>query len=93
MDKRQLQDAVARVQQMERYLDEVADAVSAGPNAVRVDAAVREKLRALADYYQNGQWLADYDRDARGELPAELKRGVLSQDALYDLLCAADNLE
>ena len=28
----------------------------------------------------------DYEADERGELPPDLKRGVLSQDALYDLL-------
>jgi hypothetical protein len=27
-----------------------------------------------------------YEADERGELPPDLKRGVLSQDALYDLL-------
>ena len=40
----------------------------------------------LRDYYENGQWLRDYEADERGELPRELKRGVLSQDGLWDLL-------
>ena len=34
----------------------------------------------------SGLWLEDYAADERGELPAELKRGVLSQDGLYELL-------
>ena len=46
----------------------------------------KEKLAALESYYTSGQWLADYEADERGELPPDLKRGVLAQDALYDLL-------
>ena len=42
--------------------------------------------RELREYYENGQWLGDYEADERGELPRELKRGVLSQDGLWDLL-------
>ena len=45
-----------------------------------------EKLRLLDDYYSSGEWREDYEADERGELPPDLKRGVLSQDALYDLL-------
>ena len=42
--------------------------------------------RELREYYENGQGLLDYEADERGELPATLKRGVLSQDGLWDLL-------
>ena len=45
-----------------------------------------EALRALNEYLSSGLWLEDYEADERGELPPDLKRGVLSQDALYDLL-------
>ena len=47
---------------------------------------IRKKLRLLDAYYTSGDWREDYEADERGELPPELKRGVLSQDALYDLL-------
>ena len=42
--------------------------------------------RELREYYENGQWLRDYEADERGELPVTLERGVLSQDGLWDLL-------
>ena len=42
--------------------------------------------RELREYYENGQWLRDYEADERGELPVTLKRGVLGQDGLWDLL-------
>ena len=42
--------------------------------------------RALIDYYESGQWLKDYEADECGQLPPTLKRGVLSQDGLWELL-------
>ena len=42
--------------------------------------------QVLLDYYESGQWLKDYEADERGELPPTLKRGVLSQDGLWELL-------
>ncbi len=49
-----------------------------------------EKLRLLEAYYTSGEWLEDYEADERGEFPSDLKRGVLSQDALYNLLTGQD---
>jgi len=42
---------------------------------------------ALREYMDSGLWLSDFQADERGELPRELKRGVLSEDGLYNLLC------
>ena len=67
-------DRIERVEKYERLFDEV----SAQPD--------QEKLAALDTYYTSGEWRDDYEADERGELPPDLKRGVLSQDALYDLL-------
>ena len=67
-------DRIERVEKYERLFDEVAVA----PDA--------EKLHLLDAYYTSGKWREDYEADERGELPPDLKRGVLSQDALYDSL-------
>ena len=44
------------------------------------------KVRLLDEYYTSGEWREDYEADEAGLLPADLKRGVLSQDGVYDLL-------
>ncbi len=67
-------ERIERVEKYERLFDEAA---------VCPDG---EKRRLLEAYYTSGQWLEDYEADERGELPPGLKRGVLSQDALYDWL-------
>lgn len=82
----ELQDTIVRIQRMEQYLDKIIDVMNTCPSFIKEDIYVREMLQELADYYETGQWLQDYDCDARGELPTDLKRGVLAQDTLYDLL-------
>lgn len=63
-----------RVAHMEAVFDRLREAP---------DPALLEELRR---YYEGGQWLLDYQADERGELPRDLKRGVLSQDGVWDLL-------
>lgn len=67
-------DRIERVEKYEKLFDEAS--ATHDP----------EKLALLNAYYTSGEWREDYETDERGELPPDLKRGVLSQDALYDLL-------
>ena len=43
-------------------------------------------LRELEAYYTSPEWQEDYAADEAGLLPEGLKRGVLSQDGISDLL-------
>ena len=72
---------------MEGYFDALTQ-----PNSreVLTDPALLEMLAALTDYYEKGQWLEDYQADEQGLLPEGLKRGVLSEDGLWNLLCDID---
>lgn len=74
---------LSRVERIEFY-EALFGEVSAAGDCLTDD--LEEKLDMLEDYYTSGQWLDDYEADEQGLLPADLKRGVLSQDALYDLL-------
>ena len=82
-----LQNIIQRVRQMEQYMDEVAEALKNASDELKNNGELRKKVAVLTDYMDSGQWLADYEADERGELPADLKRGVLSQDGLYNLIC------
>ena len=53
---------------------------------------VRTDIATLREYEESGQWLQDYEADERGELPRDLKRGVLSQDGLDDVFEDAKSL-
>ncbi len=72
-----------RVSFYEKIYDEVR---SASPEKASSGEETRMKVRLLDAYYTSGEWQEDYEADEAGLLPAELKRGVLSQDGLYDLL-------
>ena len=77
-----IMQAVERIQRMEFCFDGLSYAVKF---ELWNDFAKEKHLR-LKQYYESGEWLKDYELDEKGLLPANLKRGVLSQDALYDLL-------
>jgi len=87
-----LQNIVERVRQMEQYMDEVAEVLQSAPDNLCTEKELFEKVKALTNYMDSGQWLADYEADERGELPADLKRGVLSQDGLYNLICGFEEI-
>ena len=84
--KQNLQATITRIIKMEQYFDEVLKLVNSHHNLLYEDANIKEKLQVLLNYYESGLWLQDYECDERGELPENLKRGVLSQDALYNLV-------
>ena len=50
------------------------------------DDKIKEKISRLTEYMTSGKFLEDYERYENGKVPKRLKCGVLSQDALYDLL-------
>lgn len=47
--------------------------------------ALLPEIEKLSDYYYNGEWMADYEAANRGEIPAEMPHGVLSEDAVYNV--------
>ncbi len=71
---------------MEALLDQAAAAVAGLETALDVYEAAQVALRSLGEYLASEEWIADYEADEAGQLPADLKRGVLSQDTVYDLL-------
>lgn len=76
---------IKRIKRMEKYFDAVTSLLN---NAVDIKKSKRaqKKIAVLVEYMDSGLWLEDYKCDERSELPRELKRGVLSEDGLYNLL-------
>ncbi len=76
-------EQIERITYMEQILDEGIAAVSA--EDPQVLCAIKNRLQELFDYYHSPLWLQDLDDDRAGLLPADLKRGVLSEDAVWEL--------
>ena len=45
-----------------------------------------EDVAELSKYYGSELWKQDYAADEAGNLPPDLKRGVLSEDGIWNLL-------
>lgn len=76
---------IERIKHFEKIFDETSAAIDNLSAALESYAAVQEKYFELMNYYGD-DWLKDYEDDEAGKIPKDLKRGVLSQDGVYDLL-------
>ena len=83
-------EAADRVRRMELCFDAVQSAMDAGGH--ESDEEFIANVQELSEYYESGLWLKDYELDEKGLLPPGLNRGVLSQDAVYDLLKQLDRM-
>lgn len=90
MDDGILMQTILRIERMELCFDVLQKAAAEDAASVERDAALQALLRGLKWYYGGGLWLKDYETDEQGLLPADLKRGVLSEDGIYNLLSSLD---
>ena len=77
---------IARIRQMERRLDKALAAVKRLTAALDKYEAVLVDIMALDEYYGSELWRQDLADDEAGRLPEGLKRGVLSEDGIWNLL-------
>ncbi|MBR5698684.1 MAG: DUF4298 domain-containing protein [Prevotella sp.] len=75
-----------RIRQMELRLDQASAAVMELSAALDKYEAVQEAISILNEYYGGDEWKQDFADDEAGRLPADLKRGVLSEDGIWNLL-------
>lgn len=77
---------IQRIKYMERQLDQLLAAMHTMDEALDGLAKVRDAAQALSDYYGSAEWRKDFADDEAGRLPQNLKRGVLSEDAVWNAL-------
>ena len=92
MGKRET-ERLERIRENEERMDRCLAALSLMETACGEWRATREDLRALEAYSTGPDWKRDYAADEQGLIPADVKRGVLSQDGIGDLLDASSELE
>jgi hypothetical protein len=77
---------IQRVIRMERLFNQVLRLKSKLPRTLAEQRAMRQSLAVLASYYSSREWKEDFAADEAGLLPKSLKRGILSEDGLWNLL-------
>ena len=85
-------EQIERIKQMELRMERAAKAVMELSAALDNYESVQEDIAELESYYGSEMWKQDYADDEAGRLPADLKRGVLSEDSIWNLLSDAREL-
>ena len=74
---------ILRITGYEDDMRSVSDSLDSGD---AVSAETDEAIRRLELYYGSFEWKVDFQSDESGLLPRDLRRGVLSEDGIDDLL-------
>ena len=72
---------------MEQLLDFVLKAQKEQDKQERI----QEAIRILSEYYGSDEWKQDFADDEAGRLPKDLKRGVLSEDGIWNVLSSEED--
>lgn len=85
-------EQIERIKQMELRLERAAAVVMEMSATLDMYEAALEDIKALDEYYSSDEWKQDFADDETGLLPKDLKRGVLSEDGIWNLLSDAREL-
>ena len=75
-----------RIERMEQNLERVTNALRVLNDALDEYEAAQDALQELDTYYGSDTWKQDFSDDEQGKFPNTLKRGVLSEDAIWNIL-------
>lgn len=71
---------------MESILDKATQKMDALEKKIAEYEEFQSEIKKLEAYYTSQQWKDDYAMDEAGSFPEKLKRGVLSQDGIWNML-------
>ncbi len=85
-------EQIERIIQMESTLDACLEAVAGLEQALENYAKIQPLLETLTAYYHGPLWMKDFQDEREDRIPKTLKRGVLTEDAVWDLLIDHDRV-
>ncbi len=80
------ENIIQNITKMEEILDSAQEKMDALEKQIEEYIEYQTEIQRLEAYYSSQQWKDDFLMDEKGELPAGLKRGVLSEDGIYNML-------
>lgn len=72
--------------EMEAVLEKANSKIDALEERIKNFEEFQTEIKKLEAYYTSQQWKDDFELDEKGEFPKNLKRGVLSEDGIYNML-------
>ena len=91
-DSTEITERIRRIIEMENRCDRISHVLHAAEVCPDHLDSIRDDVQALSEYYEGSLWREDFEADEAGLLPPDLKRGVLSEDGVYNLLLEYDTL-
>ena len=79
-------EQIERIKHFEMLLDRVAPVLENLEDALDAFDGIQDDVKELSAYYESDEWRDDFEADDAGKLPKDLKRGVLSEDGIWNLL-------
>ena len=80
------ENRVERIRYYESIYQQVQDALHELEKAMKAVEDLQPKMAELEKYYTGPLWRQDFEADEAGEIPQDLKRGILSEDGIYNLI-------
>lgn len=77
---------IERITYNESLYDKCTEVVKRLEQALEDFSSLEPNIAELQTYYCGPDWRADFEADEAGLFPKDLKRGVLSEDGIYNLL-------
>ena len=77
---------IDRIKEMEERYSRLSKALKKMEDALDLFTEAQEDAKVLNEYLGSDDWWSDVKADVDKKLPPELKRGVLSEDGIYNLL-------
>ena len=71
---------------MEQHFNRISHAVIKLSAALEDYAEAQKAISELQAYYCSDDWKQDFADDEAGRLPQDLRRGVLSEDGIWNVL-------
>ena len=81
-----LNEQIERIRQMDRRFNKAVAFIQEPTKTPESLEAIRKDIAILDEYYGSEVWRQDFADDEAGRLPKGLKRGVLSEDGIWNLL-------
>lgn len=79
-------EQIERIRQMEQRFNKALAIIQEPTKTPESLEAIKEDIAILDEYYGSEVWRQDFADDEAGQLPKGLKRGVLSEDGIWNLL-------
>ena len=80
------QSQLQRIRRYERIMQNANNILSMDEISPELLTKLNKMIQKLEKFYESVEWKLDFAADESGLLPKTMKRGVLSEDGLYNLL-------